>query len=52
MRFLFCLDLSLHVGAEFFFGILNYTAKQGLDDLAHWPAGRPPEFKADLDPPS
>ena len=30
MRFLFCLDLSLHVGADFFFGILNYAIKQGL----------------------
>ena len=27
MRFLFRLDLSLHSGAEFFFGILNFVTK-------------------------
>ena len=30
MRFLFRLDLSLHAGAEFFFGILNFVTKHGL----------------------
>jgi hypothetical protein len=31
MHFLFRLDLSLQAGAgNFFFGILNYTTKQGL----------------------
>ena len=29
MRFLFRLDLSLHVGVGFFFGILNFAIKQG-----------------------
>ena len=28
MRFLFRLDLILHVGAEFFFEILNFATKQ------------------------
>ena len=30
MRFLFRLDLSLHAGAEIFFGILNFVTKHGL----------------------
>jgi hypothetical protein len=30
MYFLFCVDLSLHVGAGNFFGILNYATKQGV----------------------
>ena len=29
MCFLFRLDLSLHAGAEFFFGILNFGTKHG-----------------------
>jgi len=30
MRFLFCLDLSLHAGAGKKFGILNFVTKHGL----------------------
>ena len=30
MRFLFHLDLSLHAGAEIFFGILNFGTEHGL----------------------
>jgi len=29
MHFLFRLDLSLHAGAEFFFGILVFASKHG-----------------------
>ena len=36
MRFLFRLDLSLHVGAEFFFGILNFVTEHGPGSF-FWP---------------
>jgi hypothetical protein len=38
MRFLFCLDLSLHAGAGNFFGILNFATKQGPGRKARYAA--------------
>ena len=40
MRFLFRLDLSLHAGTDFFFGILNYATKQGQIDRSADQASR------------
>jgi len=37
MHFLFRLDLSLHAGAEIFFGILNLVTKHGLRAIDHKP---------------
>ena len=41
MRFLFCLDLSLHAGAGNFFGILIFGTKHGVAKMEEIKSMRP-----------